>query len=340
MVQISPSPIRLGRSKDLLPATQAASWDTQASFQSTSAGGTGETTAQLQSGTLPVGFDPTVWAAKPGIYPYLVWLGPAPITGYINPKYVVMGVTYAPPGPSSSTFVQYQNSTLVGNSQSLSQSFMDSYTFGITLTAKFGSSDAMPAVANGMISVGYSATISETIKNTSTVSTSMQVQEGEKTFGTGSYWDPVNHDYDVLWIWLNPAAIFTLYGNAFTAWNGYGYDTTDQPNPDVVGIELGYLNGDFGPMPAQYQTSLNRAWAAGQTFAPGDGPPLTQADLAQIASADPFSVSTYGPEFIGSTPPSPEPRTIASRCLRAMAQQASLITRQLHPRPQKCITAL
>jgi hypothetical protein len=43
--------------------------------QSTSAGGTGQTTAQLKSG-LPSGFDPTVWGSSPSInssYPYLLW---------------------------------------------------------------------------------------------------------------------------------------------------------------------------------------------------------------------------------------------------------------------------
>jgi hypothetical protein len=48
-------------------------WDTQASGQTTSAGGTGLTTAQLKVG-LPSGFDPTVWGIVPSItYPYLLW---------------------------------------------------------------------------------------------------------------------------------------------------------------------------------------------------------------------------------------------------------------------------
>jgi hypothetical protein len=68
--------------------------------------------------------------------------------------------------------------------------------------------------------------------------------EGEKTFGTMNYDAPVNHDYDVIWIWLNPAVIFTVYSNGAVVWNGYGYDTTDQPGMDIVGIQLGALNGD------------------------------------------------------------------------------------------------
>jgi YD repeat-containing protein len=74
-------------------------WDTQTSRQPTSATGIGETTAQLQSGTLLTGFDPTVWAAQPGIYPHLIWLGPAPVTVVLtssqNPSAPGQSVTFA-----------------------------------------------------------------------------------------------------------------------------------------------------------------------------------------------------------------------------------------------------
>lgn len=72
-------------------------WDMQTSLQPVSAAGIGETTAKLQSGTLPDGFDSTVWAAKPGLYPYLIWLGPAPVvvtvTSSQNPTTLGQSVT-------------------------------------------------------------------------------------------------------------------------------------------------------------------------------------------------------------------------------------------------------
>ena len=37
------------------------------------------------------------------------------VTGIIHPKYVVVGVTYAPPGPQS--YVDYTNSVTVGTNQ-------------------------------------------------------------------------------------------------------------------------------------------------------------------------------------------------------------------------------
>ena len=50
-------------------------WDTQATGQPTSHGGTGKTTAQL-TGALPAGFSATIWGFLAGHYPYLVWYGP------------------------------------------------------------------------------------------------------------------------------------------------------------------------------------------------------------------------------------------------------------------------
>lgn len=60
-------------------------WDTQTSGQSTSAAGTGLTTAQLQSGTLPNGFDPTVWFDIAGQFPELLWQAPATTGDQISP---------------------------------------------------------------------------------------------------------------------------------------------------------------------------------------------------------------------------------------------------------------
>ncbi len=46
-------------------------WDIDTSGQSSSAGGSSLTTAQLQSGTLPAGFSSAIWSVTPGQYPKL-----------------------------------------------------------------------------------------------------------------------------------------------------------------------------------------------------------------------------------------------------------------------------
>jgi hypothetical protein len=224
-----------------------------------------------------------------------------PQMGYVDPKFVVVGVTYAPPGPSTNTFVSYGNSNLIGTTNSVSTSFSSSGMFSLSLSSGVN----IPLVGSGKITDTFSTTSTQTSKSTTTVTVSFQTSTAEKTFGTGSYFAPVDNDYDTIWVWLNPALIFTVSGSN-VVWNGYGIDKTDQPGMDIVGIELGYLNGHFGTIPPDIQTSLNRSWAASQIFASGQVPALTSSDLAQIATFDPFSVSTYGPTYIGASPPSPQ----------------------------------
>lgn len=51
----------------------ASYWDTETTGRAMSGGGTGLTTDQLESGTLPDGFDPTVWFDTAGQFPELNW---------------------------------------------------------------------------------------------------------------------------------------------------------------------------------------------------------------------------------------------------------------------------
>ncbi|WP_084299122.1 Ig-like domain-containing protein [Bradyrhizobium sp. WSM1743] len=60
----------------------ASYWDTETTGRSTSAGGTGLTTAQLESGILPDGFDPTIWIDVAGQSPALRWQTAAPLENH------------------------------------------------------------------------------------------------------------------------------------------------------------------------------------------------------------------------------------------------------------------
>ncbi|RVU11965.1 GLUG motif-containing protein, partial [Methylobacterium oryzihabitans] len=73
-----------------------SAWNTQTTGLTTSAGGLGLTTADLQNGSLPAGFNSAVWATGPGLYPYLNSFFPAgvqAVTATVQPA----GVT-APAG--------------------------------------------------------------------------------------------------------------------------------------------------------------------------------------------------------------------------------------------------
>jgi hypothetical protein len=241
---------------------------------------------------------------------------PPAVQGYLNPKYIVLGVTYAPPGPQSS--VTYTNSQGVGTTTSISNSISQgkSYSVDVTLTA------GKILGWKGGTTFGYSYSSTQTTKDSQSTTLNWSVTNTIQTYGTptaivnGAYTTPVNHDYDTIYVWLNPVDILTL-SQASVVWNGYGYDANDQNGMDIVPIALGYLNGDFGPMPAQLQYSLNRGWAAGQMYPPGESAALNSADLAAIAQSDPFSNSSYGPTDLGYAPPSPttpDKRFTVSKC--------------------------
>jgi hypothetical protein len=226
------------------------------------------------------------------------------VQGYINPKYVVVGVTYAPPGPNS--FVSYTNSKGVATTNTISNSFSSSSTFSVSIGASYGI-----GAWKGGTQVGSSNTASQSKKDSKSVTLSWAVADAVTTFGTpasivnGAYTSPVDSDYDIVYVWLNPVEILTLSTSGNVTWNGYGYDANDQNGLDIIGIPVGYLNGDFGPMPQEYLNYTNRTWAAGQVFAAGQSAALNATDFAQIAKFDPFSNSSYGLNQIGYIPPVP-----------------------------------
>ena len=235
---------------------------------------------------------------------------------YVNPKYLVVGVTYAPPGGASS-FVSYQNSVTVGNSSTISNSFTDAFkensslSVGISCSGNSGSLGSCPmkvvSSASETVTDSQSSSSTQKTTNSNQITLSTTISDTPKLFGVPNAYSPVNHDYDTIWLWLNPVSLFSLYsangnlGGGPVVWTGYGYDTDDAPGLDIVQISVGYLNGGFKdsngeplPLPSALAGRLSRSWVpASQQFAPGQGPGITSADLANILRADPFAYNPY-----------------------------------------------
>jgi filamentous hemagglutinin family protein len=80
--------------------TTSSYWDTQTSGQSSSAGGTGLTTAQLVKG-LPAGFDPAAWTILPDpSFPYFPWAPVSTIPNVVLPNPTPTSTLTAPPPPN------------------------------------------------------------------------------------------------------------------------------------------------------------------------------------------------------------------------------------------------
>jgi hypothetical protein len=218
------------------------------------------------------------------------------VTGYINPKFYVVGVTYAPPGSNSS--VTYTGSTLVGSTSTTTSSFQSDVSVTVTVT---GDISAWTTTGGFATKVANSAStdVVQGTNSSQTITTSKTSTVSYQTKGTPTC-APVNHDYDVIWLWVNPLVIYTVFpGTTSLQWNGYGYDNNDPSGTlgrDVVGIEVGWLNGDFGSDPA-INTILARGWVTtyepGMIWPAGEGPGITSSDIANILAADPFTNPSY-----------------------------------------------
>jgi uncharacterized membrane protein len=231
------------------------------------------------------------------------------MTSVINPKYLIMGITYAPPGPSSS--ISYTDTNYVGNTTDITLQTSQTNGYSLNASAQWGKASGAGASSNngssqptqgwsfGSLSVsgngGEEWTQTNTTENSFT--SSGQTSNNWQTAGTANAFAPVDHDYDTIWLWLNPTIVLTVdmsNPNAEPVWNGYGYDATDPVNGiDIYPVLVGNLNGDIpSPEITQY---LERGWAANEDliWPNGDTAALNPTDYANILAADPFTDPNY-----------------------------------------------
>jgi len=215
------------------------------------------------------------------------------LQGYIDPKYVILSVIYAPPGQTAGAASYVNYSTTAASSKTTS--IGGSIQMGHTLTTTLGETIGVPKVASGTITSTNTNTYDQSVTVSSGVTLSSQVVDTSQYYGTPSLAPSggAAHDFDQIVLWLNPAMIFTVFPSDTSQfqWNGYGVDTTDPVGGmDIVKVYVGDLNGDFGsPINPSLQGYLNRSWASGQTFGPNTTAALTQTDFNAILAADQFA---------------------------------------------------
>jgi hypothetical protein len=226
------------------------------------------------------------------------------IPGYVNPKYIVVGILYAPPGGVvksgvASGNVDYSDSNLVSSTITTKNSFGSSYKESNVATLSAGLN--ILGWAGGSVSGGVTSSL--TTSTTTTDSTAVTVQKTSGTVigvnGPECPYVGVDHDYDIIEVWLNPVQLFTLTNSGATSTSmsyvqpsGYGYSTLDQPGTDVYQVYAGELNGDL-PVRSSTTKAFARAWAASEVWPSGQGPGLTAQDEQTILQTDPYWDCTY-----------------------------------------------
>jgi hypothetical protein len=231
--------------------------------------------------------------------------------GYINPKYVVSDVLYAPPGSKSSAV--YTSSTTVSNTTSLTNTFTSGTTVTDSTTTLAGAPNPDPSKVfmwlNGSITSTYSSTETQQSQTSGSQTLSRTTSNGLSVPGPASDYVGLDHDYDIIEVWINPVLLFTVYSTTMTGqtqvvWWGYGSSGLDTTAPiDIWPIPVGCLNGDFPQTESACTPALNafqRPWAANENWPSGLGPGLTQSDLNNILAADPWGRCTPN-DPIGST---------------------------------------
>lgn len=212
----------------------------------------------------------------------------AAVSGYINPKYKIVGVAYSVPGLQS--YVQYTGTTMMGTSTSTSSSFSTNVASSFTICG--GAGVEVPGAGGGAIICG---TYSNSFTQESDTSSSIAINQ---TTSYTNKWSPLtgpalDHGNDVIYIWVNPQVWYTIHSNPGPTlnWNGYTYDELDDSNNmEVIPLRLSQLLNP-STIPAYTQGRLLRAWAPNNTD--GSGPAITNQDLLNIAAADPFSNPGY-----------------------------------------------
>lgn len=215
------------------------------------------------------------------------------VGGFINPKYVVLGVQYAPPGAQSNA--TYSSDTVVGSSFSIANSFSTQVTQSVALSSGSGNPSDIFGFTSSQTS-NYSTSYTQENDTSSTVAVSQMSTYKTQLNGQLSS-AGVNHDYDYIYVWLNPTVnLFIVPSSSdYVQWNGYGFDVNDNTGEmEVLALELGWLNGHIAmptcpPNTGCVSDRLARRWA--QNNVDGSAPGLTSTDLANIAKADPFNTA-------------------------------------------------
>jgi Domain of unknown function (DUF5050) len=204
--------------------------------------------------------------------PFVVQPSNQPVTGSGLIPYVVLLLVYAPPGTNggkSNSSVQYSTSSVVGSTLSYTHSSMSQW--GVTASAKDTSSGGDSWTISGGVtntsSSGYTSTLD--IRNTNTTILTVP--------GPGA--DGINHDYDLVYILLNPTMNVIVDPRYNMNWS---LDFTGNED-SVVYIQMNWLK-DLNLFQTQSPSILARCKSAG----------MTSADFAQLLALNPLASGQTG----------------------------------------------
>ncbi|MCI0669627.1 MAG: hypothetical protein L0Y64_04115 [Myxococcaceae bacterium] len=195
--------------------------------------------------------------------------------GTIHPNYLITHVYYSPPGSSST--ITYNQGNTFGSTVSLTNSFQQSVQGSVSASGTIGI-----ATVSGTVSVGsYWGTTASSERDVA-----FSVSASETIPGVT---DDINHDYDEIWLLLNPKLNVTIKKVASTgviASNEWSFAANQDPlteaKPYVVYV--GWLKNPAS-MPQNVKNVLN-----------DNG--ITESYYPELLKANPFSNGSSPNQFM------------------------------------------
>lgn len=184
---------------------------------------------------------------------------PPPVMATVIPKYVVLAVVYAPPGSTNSrgnSQVTYTKMSSSGSTIETVQSFKQGYSIA------FDSKGGIFAHAD----TGASFQSEQSVSNKE--ATEIKMTEMDSRMYSGDNTNAINHDNDVLFLWLNPQINLSI-GTSAVEW-GFA----DNTNPDIITPYVGWLKNP-SQLPKGYSDKFKQYG-------------ITSADLTDIIARDPL----------------------------------------------------
>jgi hypothetical protein len=203
------------------------------------------------------------------------------------PKYQVVGLTYAPPGSRSAA--NYSSGFMNGTNTSSSSTFTEGISQEVSITSGGGFFGIFEGDATQTFSAGWT----QQKENSRSIAISQQNSNGLIVPGPASSAAGVDHDFDTIYVWLNPEVFIMVFPTSVVV-GGYGFDLRDPVGGmDVVPLTVGQLRGTQ-PIAPNIWSRLNRTWD------PQTGG-LTTAEFQVILRANPFATN---PAYNPNTDPS------------------------------------
>jgi hypothetical protein len=166
---------------------------------------------------------------------------------------------------------------------------MHSYKTDVSITDTGDIGASLAGLASGGLTGTFDADYQQTSANNSSVTITNSTTLTDTVPGPSSSALGVDHDYDVIWVWLNPVAA-EYVGPSTISFAGYAFNANDDHfGAEIVPIQVAQLKHP-STMPSGLVQRLARTWD------PTGLGGLTTTDYTALLNADPFAASaTYNP---------------------------------------------